>query len=112
MTETKEKFYGTFFNKDMVLKISRWAGILAWVVAGIYIFTTTISFAQFLTQFATGIFYQKGMSIVDLLGYFTPYLHMIVPGIMYFFGLKFVENALLILMDMEESARRAARNGK
>jgi hypothetical protein len=52
------------------------------------------------------------MSIVDLLGYFTPYLHMIVPGIMYFFGLKFVENSLLILMDMEESARRAARNGK
>lgn len=109
MEEKKEKFYGTFFDKSATLNIAKWAGILAWVLLGVYVVTTSISFAQFINQFATGVFYQKGMSIVDLLGFFTPYLHMIVPGIVYFFGLKFVEHALLILLDLEESARRASR---
>jgi uncharacterized membrane protein len=109
MEEKQEKFYGTFFDKDTVLKTARWAGIIAWVLLGIYLFTSAVSFTQFMAQFGTGVFYQKGMSIVDVLGYFTPYLYMPVPGIVYFFGLKFVEQTLLILLDVEESARRAAR---
>lgn len=112
MEEKRERFYGTFFDKDAVLKISRWSGILAWVVLGIYLYTSSVSFLQFLQQFVTGIFYQKGMSIFDLLGYFNPYLLQAMPGVVYFFGLKFVEHALLILMDAEESARRAARSDK
>jgi hypothetical protein len=102
-------FYGTFFDKDAVLKFARWAGILAWVALGVYLFIFVISFIQFMVQFSTGLFYQKGMSIVDLLGFFNPYLTMPIPGIIYFFGLKFVEHASLILLDMEEGIRRAAR---
>jgi hypothetical protein len=112
MEEKKEHFYATFFDKDAVLKSARWAGILAWAVLGVYVLTTLNSFIQFMVQFSTGVFYQKGMSIFDVSGYFTPYLLQIVPGVVYFFGLKFVEHASLILMDVEESARRAARNGK
>jgi hypothetical protein len=112
MEEKRERFYATFFDKDTVLKLSRWAGILAWVVLAIYLFTTGLNFFQFILQFATGLFYQKGMSIVDLTSFFSPYLLQPLPGVIYFFGLKFVENALLILLDMEESARRSARNGK
>lgn len=108
----EKKFYGTYFNKDAVLKFSRWAGILAWLVLVVYLLTSTISFLQFLQQFVTGIFYQKGMSIFDLIGYFNPYLLMPLPGVVYFFGLKFVEHASLILLDMEESARRAVRGEK
>ncbi|WKZ38085.1 MAG: hypothetical protein QY332_09090 [Anaerolineales bacterium] len=109
MEEKKGNFYATFFDKDAVLKFARWAGILAWVVLGVYLLTTLNSFLQFMIQFATGVFYQKGMSIFDILGYFSPYLLQIVPGLVYFFGLKFVEHASLILMDLEESARRAVR---
>ena len=106
----KEKnFYATYFNKDTVLKFSRWAGILAWVVLVIYILTSLNSFLQFILQFATGIYYQKGMSIFDLIGFFSPYFIQIVPGFVYFFGLKFVEHASLILMDIEESTRRTTR---
>lgn len=112
MTENREKFYGTYFNKDVVLKFSHWAGIIAWVVLIIYLFTSTIVLIQFLQQFVTGIYYQKGMSIFDMISYFNPYLLMPLPGVVYFFGLKFVEHALLILLDMEESARRAARGEK
>jgi hypothetical protein len=112
MEEKRERFYATFFDKDAVLKLSRWAGILAWVVLVIYLFTTGLNFFQFMLQFTTGVFYQKGISIVDLISFFTPYLMQPLLGIVYFFGLKFVENALLILLDMEESARRSARHEK
>lgn len=109
MEEKRESFYGLFFDKGTVLKLSRWAGILGWVVLIIYLSTTLVSFIQFMTQFVTGVFYQKGMSIFDLLSFFTPYLMQPIPGVIYFFGLKFVENTLLILLEMEENTRRSAR---
>jgi hypothetical protein len=108
-TEKRTGFLATYFDRDAVLKIARIAGIFAWVALGIYIFTTLISFTQFMLQFVTGIFYQKGMSIVDVAGYFTPYLLQIVPGLVYFIGLKFAEHGLLILLDVEDNTRRAAR---
>ena len=46
---------------------------------------------------------------MDLVNFFTPYLTMPMPGIAYFLGLKFVQHALLILLEMEESARRSTR---
>lgn len=112
MEEKRGSFYGTFFDKTIVLKLARWAGILAWVALIAYLFTTLITFVQFIGQFASGVYYQKGMSIVDLLSFFNPYLTMPWPGVMYFFGLKFIQNALLIFLDIEESTRRSARSGK
>lgn len=109
MQQKNNNFYATYFNKDLVLKLARWAGIFAWVTLIIYILTSINSFLQFFTQFATGVFYQKGMSIFDLIGYFSPYFLQLTPGAMYFFGLKFVEYALLILMDIEESSRRSTK---
>ena len=109
MAENREPFLGIFFDKSAILKLSRWAGILAWVTLATYLFTFSTSFTQFMMQFVTGVYFQKGMSFVDLLSFFNPYLTMPMPGIVYFFGLKFVQHALLILLEMEESARRSTR---
>ena len=109
-TESKTNFAGTYFDRDKVMQISRIAGIFAWVALGIYLFTTLNSFTQFMIQYVTGIYSQKGMSIFDVLGFFTPYLLQLVPGLLYFAGLKFVQHALLILLDLEDNTRRAARN--
>ncbi|MBI3153357.1 MAG: hypothetical protein HYZ21_14585 [Chloroflexi bacterium] len=112
MTESTENhtgFLGTYFDRDTVIKISRAAGIFAWVALGIYLFTTLVSLSQFLIQFATGVFYQKGISIVDILSFFNPYLLQPIPGLVYFIGLKFAQHGLLILLDMEDNTRRAAR---
>ena len=112
MTESKTHFSGTYFDRDKVMQISRIAGIFAWVALGVFVVTTLNSFAQFMIQFATGVFYQKGMSIFDVSGYFSPYLLQLMPGLLYFAGLKFIQHTLLILLDVEDNTRRAARNNK
>jgi len=109
-SESKTNFSGTYYIHDKVMEISRISGIFAWIVMGVYLFTTLNSFAQFMTQFVTGVFFQKGMSTFDVIGYFSPYLLQLMPGLLYFAGLKFVQHALLILMDVEDNTRRSARN--
>lgn len=109
MEEKQEPFYGAFFDKSAIIKLARWAGIFSWVALITHLLVFALSFTQFLIQFATGLFFQKGLSLIDLMSFFNPYLTMSIPGIVYFFGLKFVQNGLLILLEMEESARRTAR---
>lgn len=109
MEQKREPFLGLFFDKSAVLRLSRWAGMLAWVILGIYLVTTSISLTRFLIQYSSGLYFEKGITPLDMLDFFTPYLVQPLPGIIHFFGLKFAQNALLILMEMEESARRSAR---
>jgi hypothetical protein len=107
--ETKTNFAGTYFDKDFVLKLSYWAGIAAWIVLGAYLLNWLIAFSQFLVNFGNGLFYSKGMNPFDVVNFFTPYLMLPLPGFVYFIGLQSVSKALLILMDMEDDLRRAAR---
>jgi hypothetical protein len=107
--EPKTHFAGTFFDRDSVLQASKVAGIFAWIALAVYLFTSLTSFAQFMIQFLSGLFFQKGMAFIDVVGFFTPYLIQPLPGILYFSGLKFVQHALLILLDIEDNTRRAAR---
>jgi len=109
MEEKRSSFYGAYFNKSATLAISRWAGILAWVVLAVYLTFWMISFLQFIRQFSLGLMYEKGITTIDMFSIFTPYLTQPLPGIAYFFGLKFVEHTLQIFLDVEESVRRAAR---
>ena len=107
--EKQARFFGTYFDADSVLKISRWANSLSWVVLAIYLLVWLVAVAQIFFQFFTGMIFDKGMVLLNLLNIFTPYLMQPLPGLFYFIGLQAISKALLILMDMEESARRAAR---
>ena len=112
MSETKEKtarFLGTYFDRDHVLSIARLAGIFSWIALGIYILSAGTSFAQFMIQYVTGVFFQKGMSVADHISFFIPYLLQLLTGLLYFAALKFVQQALVILLDIEDNTRRAAR---
>jgi len=107
--DTKTNFAGTYFDRDLVLKISRWARIFSWVILGIYVFTELVSLTQFMIQFSTGAFFYKGQTFVDIISFFTPHLLQPLPGFVYFFTLQAIGKALLILMDMEDNTRRTAR---
>ena len=112
MSETnnkQEKFFGTYFNRDSILRISRWADVVAWVVLTIYLLTWLFSVLLFIAQFANGLFFDKGMTFLSAFGIFKPYFLEPIPGIFYFFGLQGISKALLIMLDMEDNSRRAAR---
>jgi hypothetical protein len=112
MTETNGKqaiFLGTYFDRDSILRIARWAEILAWVTLTIYLLNWIFSTLLFLAQYYNGMFMDKGMTFLNAINFFSPYLTQPLPGVFYFFGLQAVSKVLLILLDMEDNTRRAAR---
>jgi hypothetical protein len=112
MSETTEKqtsYFGTYFDRDSILRIARWADIVAWVTLTIYILTWLSSLLLTLSQYYNGMFFEKGMGFLNAINYFSPYFTQALPGVFYFFGLQAVSKGLLILMDMEDNTRRAAK---
>ena len=112
MTESNQKpatYLGTYFDRDVVLRLSRWADILAWVVLTFYVLSWLFSFTMFLAQFFTGLYVDKGATFLTVLNIFAPYFLQPLPGIFYFFGLQAISKILLILLDVEDNTRRTAR---
>ena len=112
MTEPNQKpaaFMGTYFDRDVVLRLSRWADVLAWVVLTVFILSWLVSFTMFLAQYLSGMYTDKGATILTVFNIFTPYLQQPVPGILYFFSLQAISKLLLILLDVEDNTRRGAR---
>lgn len=109
-TEKQEKFFGTYVDRDVVLRLSRWADGIAWVVLTIYILTWLFGVMLFVSQYFNGLYFAKGSeSFLATFSLFTPYLQQPLPGLFYFFGLQGISKGMLILLDMEDNTRRAAR---
>jgi len=102
-------FLGTYFDRDGVLRLSRWADIVAWIVLTIYLLAWISSILLFFAQYFNGLYTDKGMTFLNVVNMFAPYLQQPLPGLFYFFGLQAVSKGLLIFLDMEDNTRRAAR---
>ena len=112
MTESDKKpttFMGTYFDRDAVMRLSRWADILAWVVLTLYLLTWVFQIILFLSQYYNGMLGDKGTTLLTIYNIFSPYLLQPIPGVLYFFALQAISKILLILMDVEDNTRRAAR---
>lgn len=103
-------FLGTYFDRDGVLRLSRWADIVAWVLLTVYVLLWLSSFLIFLGQYFSGLYFDKGATFLNVINMFANQLLQPLPGIFYFFGLQAISKGLLILLDMEDNTRRAARN--
>ncbi|RIK28767.1 MAG: hypothetical protein DCC56_15225 [Anaerolineae bacterium] len=108
-TEKNERFLGAYFDRDGVIKLSRWADILSWVTLTIYVLTWLFSVLLFMSQYVNGMMGDKGMSFLMGMNMFSPFLTQALPGVFYFFGLQAVSKILLIMLDVEDNTRRAAR---
>lgn len=108
-TENRTGFLGTYFDRDAALRIARAAGILAWVLLALYAYTTLVSTGQFLFLVASGAVSYAGTNIFDRLSIPTLQISQLSPGAVYFIMLKIAQQALLILLDVEDNSRRAAR---
>ena len=109
-TEKQDKFLGAYVDRELVLRLSRWADGTAWVILTIYVLTWAFSFVLFLSQYLNGLYFAKGSeTFLATFGMFSPYLQQPLPGVFYFFGLQGISKGMLILLDMEDNTRRAAR---
>ena len=108
-TDQRTGFFGTYFDRDVAIRLARWAGILAWVLLAMYIYTTFVSMGQFLFLLASQAVSYAGANIFDLMSIPTLQISQLVPGLVYFVMLKVAQQVLLILLDVEDNSRRAAR---
>ena len=105
-------FFGTYFDRDGILRLSRWADVVAWIVLTIYLLLWLSNFLMFLGQYFSGMYFDKGATFLNTINIIGNQFMQPLPGIFYFFGLQAVSKGLLILLDMEDNTRRAARNPK
>lgn len=113
MSESNEKqagFLGTYFDRDGILRLSRWADVIAWIILTIYLLSWLVSMLLFLAQYFNGLYFDKGATFLNAINMFIPYIKELLPGIFYFFGLQAISKGLLIFLDMEDNTRRAARS--
>jgi hypothetical protein len=108
-TDQRTGFFGTYFDRDVSLRMARWAGILAWAILAMYVYTTLVSTGQFLSMIISGAASYEGTNIFDRLSIPTMQISQLVPGLVYFVMLKIAQQVLLILLDIEDNSRRAAR---
>jgi hypothetical protein len=112
MSEANEKragFLGTYFDRDGVLRLARWADVVAWVILTIYLLWWLSSFLVFFGQYINGMVFDKGGTFLNVINTFAGQLQQPLPGVFYFFGLQAVSKGLLMFLDMEDNTRRAAR---
>ncbi|MEW5941652.1 MAG: hypothetical protein AB1750_18455 [Chloroflexota bacterium] len=108
MSEPKnEKFFGTYFDRDTIVKVSRWADILSWIVAVVYAVDLLLALGVFALQYARG--FLAGMGFTDIATNALIIIERPFRGAVYFIALQGIGKTLLILLDMEENTRRAAR---
>jgi hypothetical protein len=109
MTDNKEptrKFLGTYFDADKVIQLARWAEILSWVVVAVYAVDLLVAAGTFALVVMRGFW---GGGFTDLANSIILIVERPFRGVVYFIALQTIGKSMLILMDMEENTRRAAR---
>jgi hypothetical protein len=95
-------FLGTYFERDSVLRLELWARIIAWGVLAAYVFEAGYNAFQNIQGTITGGY------PLDWYPIFMTFSRML-QGALLFFLLHIAAKAMLILLDIEDNTRRAAR---
>lgn len=100
-------FLGTYFDRSVVLRIVRVAEIAAWVVLAVYTLQLLLSAGVLALSYARG--FMRGIGLTDMFQQVLFVLEQPFRGVVYFIGLQAIAKLLLILLDIEDNTRRAAR---
>ena len=95
-------FLGTYFERDGVLRLERWARMIAWGVLAAYTLEAGYNVFQSVYGALIGGYAQDWFSILMTLSH-------VLQGAMLFIVLQVAAKILLILLDIEDNTRRAAR---
>ncbi|RPH56984.1 MAG: hypothetical protein EHM81_12260 [Chloroflexi bacterium] len=100
--KSRTNFAGTYFDKSAVLRLERWVRILAWAILAAYIFEGGYNAYQNVMNAWVGNF------PLDYYFVFSN-LFRVLQGTMVFAILQVAAKMVLILLDIEDNTRRAAR---
>ena len=95
-------FLGTYFDHDAVLRLERWARITAWCLLAGYVFEAGYNAFQSVYNAIIGGYALDWYFVVTT-------LLRVLQGAVLFILLQVSAKVLLILMDIEDNTRRAAR---
>jgi hypothetical protein len=100
-------FLGTYFSKDAVLRLVSVTKIFSWVVVGVYALEWLAQSLAMISQVSAGSW--TGMGFTDAAQSILYLFEQPLRGVVYFIVLQGLAQGLLMLMDMEDNTRRAAR---
>ncbi len=100
-------FLGTYFNKDIVLKLSGLAKVFAWIVGVFYVVQWMFQIGNFFLQYARGFW--VGLGFIDIAQNLFWLFEQPLRGLVYFAALQGVAQVLLMMMDIEENTRRVSQ---
>jgi hypothetical protein len=104
---SKTVFAGTYFDPDTVLRLTRFLKLSSWIVAGVYIYQLVVNLGVFILQLMRHLVYIGGPT--DFLQQLLWQVQPSLAGLIFFVSLQAMAQVLLILMDIEDNTRRAAR---
>ena len=107
MERKSEGFLGTYFDKNIVMRVSSVAKILSWVVLGIYAIQWLFQAMTMVVQISRGFW--MGMGFTDYANNLIFLFEQPLRGVVYFVVLQGIAQAMLMFMDIEDNTRRAAR---
>ena len=110
MEEKRNTFLGTYFSKDVMLRLVSIAKIASWVVVGIYSAQWFVQTVSMVLQIVRGFW--VGLGYTDYAMNFILLFEQCLRGIVYFIVLQAIAQVLLLFMDMEDNTRRAARSAE
>jgi hypothetical protein len=103
MTNEKNSFLGTYFDKDSVLRLARWLNIASWMAAAVYGGQFLLSLTVYILQMTRGMAYILGPT--DLLQQVLWFTEPNFKGVVYFLLLQSLARLLLIFLDIEDNTR-------
>jgi hypothetical protein len=110
MEKGMSEYLGTYFNKNIVLRLVSTARIFSWIVAVFYFLQWFLQVGTTLLQVSRGFW--MGMGFTDIAQNILWLFEQPLRGLVYFAVLQGMAQALLMFMDMEDNTRRVARGGK
>ena len=102
-TKKQSTFFGTIFNKDVVIRITRIAKLFSWLIIIFYLMQWSLQTWVLISQIIKGFW--TGMGFTDILQNLFWLIEQPLRGLVYFVVLQGVAQVLLMILDIENNTR-------
>jgi len=105
--EIKKRFLGTYFDPDVIFRLSGVANVLAWIILVVYSMDFILTLLVLILQIVRGFWVFMGPT--DIATNILVTLERPFRGMVYFVALMGISQVLKIFVDIEANTRKIAR---